>query len=282
VNALLFHALTVDAPNAPRTPSPFCRLSIWSCPSKPTCYGTPNTLCLLHSIYNVLLKSAPDPPLPNPTPPPVTYRLFLAKNLPYSTLLFLPLGTCNTLHSTLFFVTRRFPPPSVCAPITNTWTNFALFCFIFDLYAALAIHSPSAVVASKHHPIPKLLCDHGWPDLVSSTLHTLVGLSIPATNHHHQRLHLYITFPSVDFTSFYMSDLGQQLARLGISQYLEVFIAEGFDTWETILDITESDLWAKSILTSWTVANDYVEVHSTSNLVTEGFVVFLLITLHRL
>jgi hypothetical protein len=79
-----------------------------------------------------------------------------------------------------------------------------------------------------------------------------------------------------------MSDLGQQLARLGISQYLEVFIAEGFDTWETILDITESDLWAKSILTSWTVANDYVEVHSTSNLVTEGFVVFLLITLHRL
>jgi hypothetical protein len=39
-----------------------------------------------------------------------------------------------------------------------------------------------------------------------------------------------------------MSDLKQRLARLGLSEYLEVFIAEGFDTWDTILDITESDL----------------------------------------
>jgi hypothetical protein len=39
-----------------------------------------------------------------------------------------------------------------------------------------------------------------------------------------------------------MSDLEQQLVRLGLSQYLEAFTAEGFDTWETILDITESDL----------------------------------------
>jgi hypothetical protein len=39
-----------------------------------------------------------------------------------------------------------------------------------------------------------------------------------------------------------MSDLGQRLARLGLSQYLEIFTAEGFDTWETLLDITESDL----------------------------------------
>ncbi|KAF2832082.1 hypothetical protein CC86DRAFT_86053 [Ophiobolus disseminans] len=39
-----------------------------------------------------------------------------------------------------------------------------------------------------------------------------------------------------------MSDLRQQLARLGLSQYFEVFTAEGFDTWETVLDITESDL----------------------------------------
>jgi hypothetical protein len=39
-----------------------------------------------------------------------------------------------------------------------------------------------------------------------------------------------------------MSDLKQRLARLGLSEYLEAFIAEGFDTWETVLDITESDL----------------------------------------
>lgn len=30
--------------------------------------------------------------------------------------------------------------------------------------------------------------------------------------------------------------------ELGIAQYLDVFLDQGFDTWETILDITESDL----------------------------------------
>ncbi len=30
--------------------------------------------------------------------------------------------------------------------------------------------------------------------------------------------------------------------ELGIVQYLNTFIEQGFDTWETILDITESDL----------------------------------------
>lgn len=40
----------------------------------------------------------------------------------------------------------------------------------------------------------------------------------------------------------YMSDLNEQLERLGLSQYLEVLAAEGFDNWETVLDITESDL----------------------------------------
>lgn len=39
-----------------------------------------------------------------------------------------------------------------------------------------------------------------------------------------------------------MSELSYVLARLGISQYLESFIAEGFETWETVLEITESDL----------------------------------------
>ncbi|KAK7177884.1 HMG box protein, partial [Paraphaeosphaeria sporulosa] len=39
-----------------------------------------------------------------------------------------------------------------------------------------------------------------------------------------------------------MSDLGERLARLGLSQYLGAFVSEGFDAWETVLDITESDL----------------------------------------
>ncbi|PVH92977.1 hypothetical protein DM02DRAFT_542433 [Periconia macrospinosa] len=39
-----------------------------------------------------------------------------------------------------------------------------------------------------------------------------------------------------------MSDLGERLERVGLSQYLDTFVAAGFDTWETVLDITESDL----------------------------------------
>lgn len=30
--------------------------------------------------------------------------------------------------------------------------------------------------------------------------------------------------------------------ELGITQYLDAFVDQGFDTWDTILDITESDL----------------------------------------
>jgi hypothetical protein len=39
-----------------------------------------------------------------------------------------------------------------------------------------------------------------------------------------------------------MTELGPQLERLGLEQYLDAFIGEGFDTWETLLDIQESDL----------------------------------------
>jgi hypothetical protein len=41
---------------------------------------------------------------------------------------------------------------------------------------------------------------------------------------------------------FFMTDLGDKLEGLGLSQYLHALISEGFDTWETVLDITESDL----------------------------------------
>ena len=34
--------------------------------------------------------------------------------------------------------------------------------------------------------------------------------------------------------------------ELGIAQYLGAFLDQGFDTWETILDITESDLYVRA------------------------------------
>ena len=39
-----------------------------------------------------------------------------------------------------------------------------------------------------------------------------------------------------------MSDLVGHLERLGLEQYLDQFIGEGFDTWDTLTDIQESDL----------------------------------------
>lgn len=42
--------------------------------------------------------------------------------------------------------------------------------------------------------------------------------------------------------SVYMTDLGVVLARLGLSQYLESLVEEGFEKWEAVMDITEQDL----------------------------------------
>jgi len=41
--------------------------------------------------------------------------------------------------------------------------------------------------------------------------------------------------------------LGTILGELGIAQYLEAFLEQGFDSWETILDITESDLYVRDM-----------------------------------
>jgi hypothetical protein len=40
-----------------------------------------------------------------------------------------------------------------------------------------------------------------------------------------------------------MNQLEYIFEELGISQYLGAFVDQGFDSWETILDITESDLY---------------------------------------
>jgi hypothetical protein len=39
-----------------------------------------------------------------------------------------------------------------------------------------------------------------------------------------------------------MSDFIHRFEWMGLSEYLDAFLAEGFDIWETVLDITESDL----------------------------------------
>ncbi len=39
-----------------------------------------------------------------------------------------------------------------------------------------------------------------------------------------------------------MSEVSEILGRLGLSEYVDVFIAEGFDTWDILTDTTESDL----------------------------------------
>ncbi|KAI9845704.1 MAG: hypothetical protein M1838_001567 [Thelocarpon superellum] len=44
-----------------------------------------------------------------------------------------------------------------------------------------------------------------------------------------------------------MTDLESILVRLGLSQYLDQLVAEGFETWETVLDITEADLVALQV-----------------------------------
>ena len=45
----------------------------------------------------------------------------------------------------------------------------------------------------------------------------------------------------LDKTPF-MTEFSERLESLGLTQYLEAFVSEGFDSWETIQDITESDL----------------------------------------
>lgn len=40
-----------------------------------------------------------------------------------------------------------------------------------------------------------------------------------------------------------MTALSAKLDELGLAEYYHAFVNEGFDTWQTVLDITESDLY---------------------------------------
>jgi hypothetical protein len=39
-----------------------------------------------------------------------------------------------------------------------------------------------------------------------------------------------------------MNSFREKLERIGLSQYHDILVKEGFGDWETVLDITESDL----------------------------------------
>ena len=45
-----------------------------------------------------------------------------------------------------------------------------------------------------------------------------------------------------------MTDLHPVLSKLGLTQYYDKFNEEGFETWETVLEITESDLYGSSTI----------------------------------
>ena len=42
-----------------------------------------------------------------------------------------------------------------------------------------------------------------------------------------------------------MTFLRDHLEELGLLRYHDVFVSEGFDTWETLQEITESDLYVR-------------------------------------
>ncbi len=51
------------------------------------------------------------------------------------------------------------------------------------------------------------------------------------------------------------TDLHSILSKLGLAQYIDRFDGEGFETWETVLDITESDLYVPTLLFGSFAAN---------------------------
>lgn len=68
------------------------------------------------------------------------------------------------------------------------------------------------------------------------------------------------------------SDLESVFAELGLSQYLGAFVEQGFDEWDIILDIQESDLYVPPNLTGpGTYTDCPTEMHWASSLATVGY-----------
>lgn len=62
------------------------------------------------------------------------------------------------------------------------------------------------------------------------------------------------------------------LEQLGLSQYLQAFLNEGFDSWNILMDITESDLYDFPSPASELSLTARLERHSKSNWAIAGFV----------
>lgn len=60
--------------------------------------------------------------------------------------------------------------------------------------------------------------------------------------------------------------------ELGLSQYLDTFVDQGFDCWDTILDIQESDLYVVAVSVHHDhAANRFSEMHLASSWATEEY-----------
>ena len=156
------------------------------------------------------------------------------------------LAPCNTYPYLVFrYETPVAPPLLLAAPINcpeqkftisyseSLPVNYSRCTYLVSLpftHPVACGHSGSNIL--RHIPAPSTVL--GGQDRLQATLRLsrLIDITVTSTP-----LRQYLSV-----SSFYMSDLKERLARLGLAQYSEVFATEGFDTWETVLDITESDL----------------------------------------
>jgi hypothetical protein len=172
---------------------------------------------------------------------------------------------CNTLAPTRILVTSRSATLAVPA---NYGARPRRDHFLFD---------PCTLVLPYSRPI-----DHVRSHSIATSAPTIQDITNSFLAHAVWDLAVTPLHPANAPTPSYMSDLRERLARLGLSQYHEVFTAEGFDTWETVLDITESDLCAHELsLPASTCADRCAEVTSTSSLVIVGYVTILPFVHHQ-
>lgn len=75
----------------------------------------------------------------------------------------------------------------------------------------------------------------------------LAGLTAKNTDTGYRQIRKSRGYLDTPLVSALMTELGPILSRLGLAQYFQSFIEEGFDTWETVLDITEPDLYVAGL-----------------------------------
>lgn len=156
----------------------------------------------------------------------------------------------------LVFRLRNVSSTATAAYCANHLPQTEIYHFLFRHFACKLLPLYTPALFSLTHPVTfghlGVYSCKAYSSPVPSTSVARIGSSIPLPLS--ILLHAFQTSPprfnttSLDTTRqqlsalFYMSDLRDRLSRLGLAQYSDVFATEGFDTWETVLDITESDL----------------------------------------